>query len=231
MNLGIRADYFSPTATKTFFSPRFSTSYRLTEITSLTFSTGIYHQAPSYIWLVGNEINLELKNIRVNQYVLGVDQYFSADALFRVEGFLKDYFDYPTSLKRTYLIMANTGAGFAGSDENFASFGLDPLNSDGTGLAKGFEVSLQKKLSDTPYYGILSLTYSEARFTALDKVDRIGSYDQTWIFNISGGYKINEEWEVATKFRYSTGKPYTPYNSDGTQSVEQINTIRFPSKS
>ncbi|MCW8996218.1 MAG: hypothetical protein OQK77_10445, partial [Psychromonas sp.] len=94
--------------------------------------------------------------------------------------------------------------------------------------ARGFEVSLQKKLSETPYYGILSLTYSEANFTALDKVERIGSYDQTWIFNISGGYKINEEWEVATKFRYSTGKPYTPYNSDGTQSVEQINSIRFP---
>lgn len=228
LNLGVRADYFSPIKTKTFFSPRFSTSYRITDITSLTFSTGIYHQSPSYIWLVGNELNLELKNIRVNQYVLGFDQYFSADALFRVEGFLKDYFDYPTSLKRTYLIMANTGAGFAGSDENFASFGLDPLNSEGTGLAKGIEVSLQKKLSETPYYGILSLTYSEAYFTALDKVERIGSYDQTWIFNISGGYKINEEWEVATKFRYSTGKPYTPYNSDGTQSVENINTVRFP---
>jgi hypothetical protein len=228
LNLGIRADYFSPTKTNTFFSPRFSASYRFTDITSLTFSTGVYHQAPSYIWLVGNNINLELKNIRVNQYVLGLDQYFSADALFRVEGFLKDYFDYPTSLRRTYLIMANTGAGFAGSDENFASFGLDPLNSDGTGLARGFEVSLQKKLSDTPYYGILSLTFSKVDFTALDGVERIGSYDQTWIFNISGGYKINEEWEVATKFRYSTGKPYTPYNTDGTQSVELINSIRFP---
>lgn len=228
LNIGIRADYFSPTTTKTFFSPRFSTSYLLTDITSITFSTGVYHQAPSYIWLAGDKINYELKNIRVNQYVLGVDQYFSADALFRVEGFLKDYFDYPISLRRTYLTMANTGAGFAGSDENFASFGLDPLNSEGTGLAKGFELSLQKKLSDTPYYGILSLTYSEANFTALDKVDRIGSYDQTWIFNISGGYKITEEWEVATKFRYSTGKPYTPYNSDGSQSVEQINTVRFP---
>lgn len=228
LNLGVRADYFSPTTAKAFYSPRFSASYRLTDITSFTFSTGVYHQSPSYIWLVGNEMNLELKNIRVNQYVLGVDQYFSADALFRVEGFLKDYFDYPTSLRRTYLIMANTGAGFAGSDENFASFGLDPLNSEGTGLAKGFEVSLQKKLSETPYYGILSLTYSEANFTALDNVDRIGSYDQTWIFNISGGYKITEEWEVATKFRYSTGKPYTPYNSNGTQSVDQINTLRFP---
>ena len=228
LNLGIRADYFSPTKTKTYFSPRLSASYRFTDITSLTFSTGIYHQAPSYIWLIGNEMNLELKNIRVNQYVLGVDQYLSADALFRVEGFLKDYFDYPTSLRRTYLIMANTGAGFAGSDENFASFGLDPLSSDGTGLARGFEVSVQKKLSETPYYGILSLTYSEANFTALDNVERIGSYDQTWIFNISGGYKISEDWEVATKFRYSTGKPYTPYNSNGFQSVEEINSVRFP---
>jgi hypothetical protein len=228
LNLGTRADYFSPTSAKTFFSPRFSTSYRLTDLTSVTFSAGVYHQSPSYIWLVGDKMNYELKNIRVNQYVFGVDQYFSADALFRVEGFLKDYFDYPTSLRRTYLIMANTGAGFAGSDENFASFGLDPLNSEGTGLAKGFEVSLQKKLSETPYYGILSLTYSEANFTALDKVERIGSYDQTWIFNLSGGYKITEEWEAAAKFRYSTGKPYTPYNPDGSQSVEQINTVRFP---
>ena len=227
-NIGVRLDYFSPLKTKTYFSPRFSTSYKFTELTTLNFSTGIYYQTPSYIWLVGNEINLELNNIRVNQYVLGVDQYFSADALFRIEGFIKDYFDYPTSLTRTYLIMANTGAGFSGSDENFASFGLDPLNSAGVGLAKGFEFSIQKKLSGTPYYGILSLTYSEANFTALDDVERIGSYDQTWIFNISGGYKFNEEWETAIKFRYSKGKPYTPYNSDGTQSVEQINTIRFP---
>ena len=228
VNLGVRADYFSPIKTKTYFSPRFSASYRLTDITSIFFSTGIYYQSPSYIWMVGNEMNLDLKDIRVNQFVGGFDQYFSADALFRVEGFLKDYFDYPTSLRRTYLIMANTGAGFAGSDENFVSFGLDPLNSSGTGLARGVEVSLQKKLSETPYYGILSLTYSKVDFKALDKVERIGSYDQTWIFNISGGYKINEEWETAIKFRYSTGKPYTPYNSDGTQSVGQINTIRFP---
>ena len=228
VNLGVRADYFSPIKTKTYFSPRFSASYRLTDITSIFFSTGIYYQSPSYIWMVGNEMNLDLKDIRVNQFVGGFDQYFSADALFRVEGFLKDYFDYPTSLRRTYLIMANTGAGFAGSDENFVSFGLDPLNSSGTGLARGVEVSLQKKLSETPYYGILSLTYSKVDFKALDKVERIGSYDQTWIFNISCGYKINEEWETAIKFRYSTGKPYTPYNSDGTQSVGQINTIRFP---
>lgn len=228
LNLGARVDYFSPLNTKTYLSPRFSASYKLTDLTLLNFSTGIYHQSPSYVWLVGYDINYELKNINVDQYVLGVDHYLSSDALLRIEGFIKDYIDYPTSLRRTYLIMANTGAGFSGSDENFSSFGLDPLNSSGTGLTRGFELSIQKKLTDIPYYGILSLTYSEAEFTALDDVNRIGSYDQTWIFNISGGYKFNDEWEASFKFRYSTGKPYTPYNSDGTQNVDDINTLRLP---
>ena len=86
--------------------------------------------------MVGYDVNYELKNINVDQYVLGVDQYLSSDALLRVEGFIKDYIDYPTSLRRSYLILANTGAGFSGSDENFSSFGLDPLNSGGTGLHK-----------------------------------------------------------------------------------------------
>ncbi len=228
LNLGARVDYFSPLNTKTYWSPRFSASYKLTDLTSLNFSTGIYHQSPSYIWLVGYDINYELKNINVDQYVLGIDQYISSDALLRIEGFIKDYVDYPTSLRRTYLILANTGAGYSGSDENFSSFGLDPLNSDGTGYTRGFELSIQKKLTDTPYYGILSLTYSEADFTALDEVERIGSYDQTWIFNVSGGYKFNDEWEASMKFRYSTGKPYTPYNSDGTQNVDDINSLRLP---
>jgi hypothetical protein len=228
LNLGARVDYFSPLTTTTYLSPRFSASYQLTDLTTLNFSTGIYHQSPSYIWLVAYDVNYELENINVDQYVLGIDQYISADALVRLEGFVKNYSDYPSSMRRTYLILANTGAGFSGSDENFSSFGLDPLNSGGTGLTKGFELSIQKKLTETPYYGILSLTYSEANFTALDNAERIGSYDQTWIFNVSGGYKFNDEWEASLKFRYSTGKPYTPYNSDGTQNVDDINTLRLP---
>ena len=32
-------------------------------------------------------------------------------------------------------------------------------------------------------------------------------------------YIFNEKWEAAIKFRYATGSPYTPFNSDGTQNV------------
>jgi len=225
-NLGIRGDYFNALDKKFYVSPRLSISYLLSDITKINFSTGIYYQSPSYLWLVGDRINTQLKNMRVNQYILGFDHYLRSDALIKVEGFYKDYSQYPVSLVRTYLTMANTGAGFG--DENYESFGLEPLVSQGIGNSKGVEVSLQKKLSDTPYYGIASITYSMADYTALDNVQRTGTYDQTWIVSLSGGYKFSTEWEASMKFRYSTGQPYTPYNSDGTQNVNNYNSIRFP---
>ncbi len=64
-NLGVRADYFNAIKNKFYFSPRFSASYMLTPITNLNFSTGIYYQTPSYIWLIADEKNRELKNVRV----------------------------------------------------------------------------------------------------------------------------------------------------------------------
>lgn len=225
-NLGIRADYFNALDEKFYFSPRLSISYLLSDLTRINFSTGIYYQSPSYLWLVGDRINRQLKNMRVNQFILGFDHYLKSDALIKVEGFYKDYSQYPVSLTRTYLTLANTGAGFG--DENYESFGLEPLVSQGIGTSKGVEVSLQKKLSDTPYYGLASLTYSIADYTALDNNERTGTYDQTWIVNVSGGYKFSTEWEASMKFRYSTGQPYTPYNLDGTQNINNYNLIRFP---
>lgn len=228
-NLGVRADYFNAIKNKFYFSPRFSASYMLTPITNLNFSTGIYYQTPSYIWLIADEKNRELKNVRVNQYVLGFDHQLNEDALLKVEGFYKDYSDYPTSLVRPYLVLANTGAGFSGSDDNFSSFGLEPLVSNGFGKSRGVELSVQKKHSNTPYYGILSLTYSKTDFTSLDGIERDGTYDQNWIFNLSGGYKIDKYWEVSTKFRFASGRPYTPYQLDGSQLVSDYNSRRLKS--
>ena len=227
VNAGIRTDYFNAIENKFTFSPRASFSYALTEITNLNFNTGIYHQTPSYIWLLANPINRNLKSIRTDQYILGLDHLLREDMQVRLEGFYKNYRDYPASTLRYYLVLANTGAGFAGSDDNFAAFGLDPLVSKGTGTVSGFELLLQKKSSGTPYYGTLSITYSESFFKALDGVERIGSYDQRWILNLSGGYMFDEKWEASMKFRFSTGKPSTPFNFDGTQNVSRYNTVRL----
>ena len=76
---------------------------------------------------------------------------------------------------------------------------------------------MQKKSSNLNHYGLVSVTYSENNFTALDGIERRGQYAQKWIANVSAGYIFNERWEASLKFRYATGSPYTPYNFDGTQ--------------
>ena len=228
-NVGIRSDIFTALNKKIYFSPRLSLSYTLTDLTNINFSTGVYNQSPSYIWLEAFESNKDLKMIQANQFVLGFDHRISADALLKVEAFYKDYKNYPTSTVRPYLVLANTGAGFSGSDDNYSSFGLEPLVDAGYGKARGVELSIQKKLSDIPYYGIFSFTYSKSDYTSLDGIERSGSYDQNWIINLSGGYKFNEFWEVSSKFRFASGRPYTPFNFDGTQNIIEYNTRRMKS--
>lgn len=227
ISLGARGDYFNGINNGFVISPRFTLSYVLSELANLNFSTGIYHQSPSYIWLSAYDSNKDLKPVRVYQYVLGYERKLRDDIRMKVEGFYKDYSNYPTSKLRPYLVLANTGAGFGGGDDNFSSFGLEPLVSSGKGFSRGVEFSMQKKASETPHYAILSVTYSESFFTGLDGVQRSGSYDQKWIVNLSAGYKFNNKWEASLKFRFATGNPYTPFNPDGTQSVVNYNSSRF----
>ncbi len=226
-NIGLRGDYFSGIESKFYLSPRISAAYMLSETASINLSAGIYTQSPSYIWLAAEEVNKNLKAVKVNQVVLGYERKLRDDLRVKVEGFYKDYVDYPASVLRPYLVLANTGAGYGGGDDNFSAFGLETLVSEGKGNVHGVEFSLQKKSSNLPHYGILSVTYSEARFAGLDGIERAGTYSQKWIVNLSGGYVFNEKWETSFKFRFATGNPYTPYNSDGTQSVVNFNAYRF----
>lgn len=225
LNTGVRMDYFDAINEKYYLSPRASLSYMFNELTSLNLSGGMYYQSPSYIWLAAGDFNRNLTKIRVDQYIVGIDHVLREDTRIKLEAFYKDYRDYPASLLRPYLVLANTGAGFAGSEDGFSAFGLEPLVNAGKGYSRGIEFSAQKKLSDIPVYGILSATYNQTRFTAIDGIERRGSYDQNWIFNISGGYQITETLEASMKFRYSTGRPVTPFNPDGTQSVSLYNTL------
>ncbi len=228
-NIGARVDYFDAIKNRLYVSPRLSTSYALSALTNFNFSTGIYYQTPSYIWLIADDKNKNLKAIKVSQYILGFDHRIREDALLKVETFIKNYSNYPASQLRPYLVLANTGAGFSGSDDNFSAFGLEPLVSKGSGLSRGVELSIQKKLSEIPIYGIFSLTYAKTHFVSLDGIKRPGTYDQNLLINLSGGYKINRHWEVSTKFRFASGRPYTPYELDGTQKIDNYNTRRLKS--
>lgn len=228
-NVSARFDNFSLLEDGLVWSPRASIACALDDVTTISLASGRYYQAPSYIWLFANGENRRLKQVGANHYVAGVERVIRDATRVRLEFYLKNYFDYPASTTQPYLVLANTGAGYGGKNEGFAAFGVDPLVSRGSGRARGIELSAQKKFSDVPCYGTLALSYNQAQYTALDGVRRPGTYDQTWIFNLGGGYVFNEKWEVSGKFRFATGAPYTPYNADGTQSPELYNSHRLKS--
>lgn len=227
ISLGGRVDHFSLLDNPFEFSPRLSLTYELSLVSNINASFGKYAQAPSYVWLAANPENRNLRHIIVLQYVLGFEHLLRSDTKFSIEVYRKDYTRYPASVTRPYLVLANTGAGFGGSQDGFASFGFERLVSEGTGESYGVELFLQKRLSEIPCYGTVSVSYNDSRFTGLDGLVRPSSFDQRWITNVGGGYIFNERWEVSTKFRYSSGRPYTPYNTDGTQNSAAYNSERL----
>ncbi len=228
LTIGGRLDAFDAIDRGTAFSPRTSATFALTPVTNLNASLGRYFQSPSVIWLLSNPANRDLSLIGADQAVVGVDHLLRYDVRIGVEAYTKSYFDYPASVDRPWLVMANTGAGFGGSQDNFSSYGYDHLVSQGGGRARGFEIFGQKKAGENPHYALVSLSYNETRFTGLDGIERPGSFDQRWIFNLGGGFIFNNNLETSFRFRLATGMPYTPFRQDGSQDPEKYNTERTP---
>ncbi len=221
--VGLRADYFSALTEPWAFSPRVAAGYNLNELNRITLSAGLYHQSPSYTWLANNPSNENLNHLLSFQTVAGYEYLLRADTRFRAEVYYKSYRNYPASLDRTYLVLANTGAGFGGLQDGFASFGFDRLVSKGTGYSQGIEFQIQKKLSEVKCYGLASLSLNQVVFTPLNSKKYRGSYSQPVIFNLSGGYQFATGYELGLKFRLASGLPYTPYNPDGTRNVSEYN--------
>jgi hypothetical protein len=226
LTFGLRGSYFSMLEQKLALAPRLSTTFAFSPTTDLTMSIGRYYQPPSYLWLATNPFNRGLSRIGVNQIILGLQHIISEDLQVSLEGYYKQYFNYPTSLNHPYLIMANTGSEAGGMGEGFASFGLDSLVSCGRGFSRGIEFSMQKKISEIPLYGMMSISYSETRFVALDGISRPSDFDQRLVVNVGGGYAFGDSWELSGRFRLYTGRPYTPFQSNGSPSIAEYNSAR-----
>lgn len=109
-------------------------------------------------------------------------------------------------------MLAPTGFGDVQSD---IPFGLEPLESSGTGRAYGAELFMQKRLSQSPVYGLVSLAVARSEFTGLDGITRPGAFDTRLLGTVAAGWRPNPRWELGAKFRVATGQPTTPFLEAG----------------
>lgn len=224
LNIGLRYDYFDFINDKNYISPRASATLSLLSNFNLNFSYGIFYQSPSYIWLVSNPQNKNLKNVRADHYIAGLEYLPSGDSRITVEAYYKKYDNYPASTLRPYFVLANNGGDF----QNTSAFGLEPLISAGVGYAQGIEFFYQKVLTEK-FYTTANLSLFKVRYTSLDGIERSGDYDNGLLFTANGGYILGKGWEFSAKFRFAGGRPYTPINPvNGTQDVSNYNSARYP---
>lgn len=217
-------------------SPRASISYKINDKWSASANTGIYYQLPNYTSLgyrdsEGTLVNKDLKYIRATHFVAGVKYLTKFNSAISVESFLKKYNNYP------FLINDSVSLANLGSD--FGVVGNDAVNSSSKGQAYGFEVLYQQKLTKG-FFGILAYTFVKSSFS--DKTDELkpSAWDSRNIVSASFGKKFKRNWQVGTKFSYSGGLPYTPYDvqtsslknnwdifNQGRLDYNQINTLRL----
>ena len=91
-------------------------------------------------------------------------------------------------------------------------FDTDAYANEGTGRVCGIE--LLAKLQTSRAVAILSATFgNSARVDRKGDEEELFAYDQPYVVNALGSYKLPKRWRVGARVRVSAGNPYTPVNN------------------
>lgn len=226
LNMGLRYDYFS-FSKQGQISPRASIAYDIIpSITTISLSIGEYWQSqpfpyygdPQNLW-----INKHLKNAKASHVVLGSQHILDEGVKLSIEAYYKRYKNIVISQEFIY-----------SADNTYRS---DTNLAVGRRESYGIEFFLQKK-QVTNYYGTVSVSLSKTEDFD-PRIPRIverypSEYDYPVIVTLVGGkivkgtrswldetpffikypsyiLPISDEMEISFRYRYQTGRPYTPY--------------------
>ncbi|MEJ2540012.1 MAG: hypothetical protein P8188_08595, partial [Gemmatimonadota bacterium] len=198
-------------------SPRLALELEVAPRWSLALAAGLHHQSPDLLSVAveedGSPVNTGLRPIRNVQGVAGLA--FEPDNVTRlsVEGFWKRYSRYPVLRDDPRISLANLGG-------DYGFIGAEPLIPDGEGRAYGVEFFGQRKLSGR-FYALGAYTLSWSEFSGADGVFKPSSWDVRHALDLTGGYRVGERWELGTRLRVLSGRPFTPFD-------RQLSEAQFP---
>jgi outer membrane cobalamin receptor len=245
---GLRYSYFNYSS-QSYLSPRLGMIYHITPATSINFGYGKHYQEPAYNLFAKNlDKNKDLKSYSSEQFVIGLEHFFSESMKASLELYHKNYRNYPVS--RQWV-----------EGDSFDYYNGEMLSRK-DGRSRGIEIFLQKKKIRNFHF---SLAYSHyiSEYRDLRKPAKswyTGGYDFRDVVTFISGYKIDmrqkewyrnikkkkwwgylewlispgDEFEIGMRFRYNQGRPFTKPNYDPylrdwyTKWNTELNTERLP---
>lgn len=190
-------------------SPRLSASFAITDNLSLNASTGRYYQLPPYTAMgystpAGLLVNKDnLKYMAADHYVAGFEIVPAENIQLSVEGFYKNYSQYPFSVRDSVPLSSKSA--------DYGIFGDEALVSTSTGRAYGFEI-LGRLKEFKKFNLVFSYTYVRSEFRDLESMMIPSSWDNKHLLNLTATRKFNRNWDIGIKWRFVGGAPYTPYD-------------------
>ena len=220
-------------------SPRMSAQYHLNESWAVQGNLGSYTQMPPAITILANTANNWSQYSyagRVNQAATGIEFQNGQTYRFSLEGYYKDYRQMPYLWADQMAFSQAIGA--------YVSVGDQVSSSRAQGRSYGLELFLQQKLKGT-YWWTMSYNfgYSETRLDASQEW-KPTVWDNRHNINLVLGKVLGKGWQIGAKYRWATGTPYTPFDSElsastanwdvlqrGIFNVDQIMGERLPAYS
>lgn len=193
-------------------SPRLSASYQFAPKWRVNASAGRYFKLPVYTILGfqenGSFVNRNAKYTRTDHLVGGLEFTPTPTTRITVEGFRKNYANYPVSL-RDGISLANQGG-------DFGAIGNERVVTNGTGRSYGVEFFFQQKLTKN-IFGVFSYTWFRSEFAGANGRLVPSAWDNRHLISTQLGRKFKKGWEMGLKWLYQGGAPYTPFDMVASQ--------------
>ncbi len=200
------------------FSPRVSASYLFAPKWSVNLNSGRYYQLPPYTAMGYQQNSVlvnkdNLKYISVDHFIGGVEFKPATAMQFSLEGFLKNYRNYPFSVN-DQISLANKGA-------DYGVIGDEAVTSTSKGRAYGAE--FQARVSSSKYS--LNMSYTLVRSEFQDGAGKyiVSVWDSKHIVSMTGTASLKRNWQVGGRFRFVGGLPYTPWDLNRSSLVAAWN--------
>ena len=202
-------------------SPRLSAEYHINSDWAIQGNLGRYSQLPPAITILANSANNWSRNSYagiVNQAATGIEFQNGETYRFSLEGYYKSYSNMP------YLWDDNMS--FSQAIGAYVAVGDQVSSSQAEGRSYGLELFLQQKLKGT-YWWTMSYNYghSETRLNSSQEWTPT-VWDIRHNVNLVLGKVWGKGWQIGAKYRWATGTPYTPFDSEQSALVNNWDVLQ-----
>ena len=166
--------------------PRFGIGYKFSDISTVSFSWGIFHEAPDPRYYTPEDGNPSLKSMHAIHYIISYEYKLNEDNNFRIEAYYKGYYNLP--LDDDKINYSNSGYGYAK--------GIDFM----------YKASFANGFSGWISYGFIDTKRKWLDYQTLLPSD----FDITNNLAVVLKYNISQNLEVGINYKYATGKPFSP---------------------